>query len=200
MKQKDISENYLTNYKSIEQSFTYSETEDLINAIKNKNLNLCYKIVKSKKYILLDFDFFYLTPLHWAVKKNFYQILPLLINNGSILDIGSISGETPLHIAVKNNYYDCACILLYYLASPFVKDKRGRKPIDLAKDIGMKNLFEKVAKLYYTSYFQKSFKQSGYIQSGLWTFIKEELKDKLKEEVFEYFMRKNIKDIFTLNY
>ena len=104
MKQRKLSENDLMNYKLIDQSFTYPETEKLINAIKNKNLNLCYKIIEDKKYILLDFDFFHLTPLHWAVKKNFYQILPALLDYGSILDIGDILGETPLHIAVKKNY------------------------------------------------------------------------------------------------
>ena len=200
MKQRKLSENDLRNYKLIDQSFTYPETEKLINAIKNKNLKLCYKIIEEKKFILLDFDFFHLTPLHWAVKKNFYQILPALLDYGSISDIGDILGETPLHIAVKKNYYDCACILLYYLSSPFVKDKRGRKPMDVTKDQGMKNLLNKITRLYYTSYFQKSFTQSGYIQSGLWAFIKEEFQDKLKKEVIEFFMSKEIKDIFTLNY
>ena len=72
--------------------------------------------------------------------------------------------------------------------------------MDIAKDQGMKNLLNKITKLYYTSYFQKSFTQSGYIQSGLWAFIKEEFSDKLEDEVFKYFMSKEIKDIFTLNY
>ena len=200
IKQRKIPEKEFRNYKLIEHSFTYPETEDLINAIKIKNLDLCYKILDSHKYIVLDFDYFYLTPLHWAVKYNFYRILPTLLDYGSILDSCGFVGETPLHISVKNNYYDCACILLFYLASPFVKDKYGKRPIDLTSDFDMKNLLEKIMKLHYSSCFQKTCIQDLYIQSGLLTFIKEELNRKLKKEVLDYFNEKEIKDIFNLRY
>ena len=200
IKQRKIPEKEFRNYKLIEHSFTYPETEDLINAIKIKNLDLCYKILDSHKYIVLDFDYFYLTPLHWAVKYNFYRILPTLLDYGSILDSCGFVGETPLHISVKNNYYDCTCILLFYLASPFVKDKYGKRPIDLTSDFDMKNLLEKIMKLHYSSCFQKTCIQDLYIQSGLLTFIKEELNRKLKKEVLDYFNEKEIKDIFNLRY
>ena len=200
IKQRKIPEKEFRNYKLIEHSFTYPETEDLINAIKIKNLDLCYKILDSHKYIVLDFDYFYLTPLHWAVKYNFYRILPTLLDYGSILDSCGFVGETPLHISVKNNYYDCTCILLFYLASPFVKDKYGKRPIDLTSDFDMKNLLEKIMKLHYSSYFQKTCIQYLYIQSGLLTFIKEELNFKLQKEVLDYFNEKEIKDIFNLRY
>ena len=200
IKQRKIPEKEFRNYKLIEHSFTYPETEDLINAIKIKNLDLCYKILDSHKYIVLDFDYFYLRPLHWAVKYNFYRILPTLLDYGSILDSCGFVGETPLHISVKNNYYDCTCILLFYLASPFVKDKYGKRPIDLTSDFDMKNLLEKIMKLHYSSYFQKTCIQYLYIQSGLLTFIKEELNFKLQKEVLDYFNEKEIKDIFNLRY
>ena len=200
IKQRKIPEKEFRNYKLIEHSFTYPETEDLINAIKIKNLDLCYKILDSHKYIVLDFDYCYLTPLHWAVKYNFYRILPTLLDYGSILDFCGFVGETPLHISVKNNYYDCTCILLFYLASPFVKDKYGKRPIDLTSDFDMKNLLEKIMKLHYSSYFQKTCIQYLYIQSGLLTFIKEELNFKLQKEVLDYFNEKEIKDIFNIRY
>ncbi len=138
--------------------------------------------------------------MHWAVKYNFYRILPTLLDYGSILDSCGFVGETPLHISVKNNYYDCTCILLFYLASPFVKDKYGKRPIDLTSDFDMKNLLEKIMKLHYSSYFQKTCIQYLYIQSGLLTFIKEELNFKLQKEVLDYFNEKEIKDIFNLRY
>ena len=200
IRQRKIPEKEFRNYKLIEHSFTYPETEDLINAIKFKNLDLCYKILDTHKYIVLDFDYFYLTPLHWAVKYNFYRILPTLLDYGSILDSHDFVGETPLHISVKNNYNDCTCILLFYLASPFVKDKNGKRPIDLTRDFEVKNLLEKVMKLHYSSYFQKTFIQDLYIQSGLLAFIKEEFNYKLQKEVLDYFKEKEIKDIFNLRY
>ena len=200
LKQRKITDEDFRNYKLITKSFTYPQTKILINAIRYKNLNLCHKILNSHKYIILDFDYFYLTPLHWAVKKNFYTLLPALLDYGSILDACNILGETPLHISVKKNYFDCTCILLYYLASPFVKDTNGKTPIELTNDFEMKYLLTKIMKLHYTSFFQKTLVQDDFIQSGLWVFIKEEFHHKLQEEVFLFFKRKEIKDIFTLNY
>ena len=104
LKTRNISESELRNYKLIDQSFSYPETSELINAIKIKNLDLCYHIIDNHKYIVLDFDYFYLTPLHWAVKYNFYKFLPTLLDYGSPLDTCCFSGETPLHISIKNNY------------------------------------------------------------------------------------------------
>ena len=138
--------------------------------------------------------------MHWAVKRNFYQILPPLLDYGSMVDANCLLGETPLHIAVKNKFYDCACILLIYLASPFIKDKNGQKPIDLTNDFDMKSLLTKATKLHYNSYFHKTLKQTVFIQTGLWTFIKEEFEHKLKDEVFEYIKVKVSKDFFTFRY
>ena len=200
LKQRKISDSDLTKLKLIEQSFAYPQTQYLINAIKKKDLELSYRIINNHKYIVLDFDYLYLTPLHWAVKRNFYQILPPLLDYGSMVDANCLLGETPLHIAVKNNFYDCACILLIYLASPFIKDKNGQKPIDLTNDFDMKSLLTKATKLYYNSYFHKTLKQTVFIQTGLWTFIKEEFEHKLKDEVFEYIKGKVSKDFFTFRY
>ena len=200
LKQRKITDDDLNTYKKINHSFTYPETSMLIDAIKKKELNLCYQIVDNNKYIVLDFDYFYLTPLHWAVKRNFYKILPTLLDYGSMVDAIDVSGETALHIAVRNNYYDCACVLLFYIASPFVKDKSGKTPIDCTNDFDMKNLMNKIIKLHYSSYFQKTSVHNVYIQSGLWAFIKEEFKDKLHDEVIEYFNDKKIEDIFVLKY
>ena len=200
LKNTNLSENEIMKFKIIEQSFTYPETYLLIKEIQYKNLHSCYKILNSNKNIILDFDFFMSTPLHWAVKKNFYQFLPKLLDSGAMVDAHNMSGDTPLHIAAKNNYYDCACILLYYFASPSVKNKLGKMPIDLTNDYDMKRLMEKGTKLFYSSYFQRNLIQGTYIQSGLWTFIKEEFKNKITEEVFEYFKGKEIEDIFTLKY
>ena len=196
LRQRDIKESDLNNYKLITQSYTYPQTETLINAIKQSNYDLCCNILDNHKYIVLDFDYFYLTPLHWAVKNNFYRILPVLLDYGSITEACSFSGETPLHISVKNNYYDCACILLYYLASPFVKDHNGKTPLELTNDFDMENLLKKTRKLHYSSYFIRTAIQGEYIQSGIWTLMKEELQHKLQKEVFEYFKDKQIKDMF----
>ena len=200
VKQRKLNEEDISNYKLVKNSFTYPETKILINAIRHKNVKHCDYIIEEQRHIVLDFDYFLLTPLHWAVKRNFYIFLPTLLDSGSNVDARSITGETPLHIAVKNKFYDCACILLYYLASPFIADNNGKKPIDITDDFDMLNLLNKINKLYYTSFFHKNFNQDLFIQCGLWAFIKEEFRHKIKKEVFNYFNNKKIKDIFTLDY
>ena len=198
IKQRELKDEDIANFKIINESFTYPETKVLIDAIKNKNVSVCDNIIEKQKYIVLDFDYFLLTPLHWAVKRNFYIFLPVLLDYGSNVNARNINGETPLHIAVKNNFYDCACILLFYLASPFTKDNNGKKPIENTSDFDMLNLMKKIEKLHYSSYFHKTFNQDIFIQSGLWAFIKEEFQHKIKRDVFIYFNNKKIKDIFTL--
>ena len=147
----------IKNFKLIKQSFTYGLTESLINSIKLKNYNLSCSILEQHKYLVLDFDYYYLTPLHWAVKKDFYEIIPKLLDYGAAIDPLNFIRDSPLHIAVKNNFFDSACILLYYLASPFLKDKDGKKPIELTNDFDMKSLLERVMNIHYINLFNYNY-------------------------------------------
>ena len=60
-------EEILTKYKRTPSSFSCFKTEELITAIRNKNYDTCCEILDNYKPIVLDFDYFHLTPLHWAV-------------------------------------------------------------------------------------------------------------------------------------
>lgn len=194
-KQRDVWVDEFKNFKSLKQSFTYKLTKTLIDSIKSKNYKLCCEIIEKNKNIVLDYDYFYLTPLHWAVKKNFYELIIKLLNCGSIVDSLNFSGDTPLHIAIKNNFYDSACILLYYAASPFLKDISGKKPIELSKNFDMKNLLEKAMKIHYLSYFQRTINQQQFIKNKLWIFFNEEFKDKISQFTFNYFKEKESSSI-----
>ena len=191
-KQRNITIDIFKNYRSIKQSFTYKLTKSLIDSIKLKNYNLCCEIIEKNKNLVFDYDYFYLTPLHWAVKKNFYEFIIKLLNCGSIVDSLNFSGDSPLHIAVKNNFYDSACILLYYCASPFLKDINGKKPIELSNNFDMKNLLEKTMKIHYISYFQRTINKQKFIKNRLWIFFNEEFKDKISEFTFDYFKEKEL--------
>ena len=191
LKNRKIKKEEINKYKLIKQSFTYKLTKTFIDSIKLKNYDLCCSIIERNKYIVLDFDYFYLTPLHWAVKKNFYEFIPKLLDYGSIVDSINFSGDSPLHIAVKKNYYDSACILLYYSASPFIKDRDGKKPIEISNNFYMKSLLEKIMKIHYLSYFQRTINQENYIRSKLWIFIKEVFKNKISTFVFNFFKALN---------
>ena len=153
----------LTEYQFVKVCFTYNETKDLLYAIKAKKIDICNKILDNNKHIVLDYDYYYLTPLHWAVKKNLYQIVPKLIEYGSIVDSKNFIEETPLHIGIKINSYECVSLLLVNLASPFSKNKDGKKPIELTNDFQMKILLDKITTFYYLSLFKKTSEQLEYI-------------------------------------
>ena len=149
LKHRKIKKEEIKRYKLIKQSFTYGLTKTFIDSIKSKNYDLCHSIIERNKYLVLDFDYYYLTPLHWAVKKNFYEFIPKLLDYGAVVDSINFCGDSPLHIAIKKNYYDSACILLYYSASPFIKNRDGKKPIEITNSFDMKSLLEKIMKIHY---------------------------------------------------
>jgi len=133
--------------------------------------------------------------LHWAVKNNFYEFIPKLLDYGSLINFLNFSGDTPLHIAVKKNYYDSACILLYYLASPFIKDRDGKKPIEVANDFEMKSLLDRIMKIYYASFFQRTANQQKFIQNKFWIFINEEFRDKISDFIYNFIKNKEFYDL-----
>ena len=59
----------------------------------------------------------------------------------------------------------------------------------------MKSLLGKMMKIYYLSYFKKISVQQKFIRNNLWTFMNEELKDKISEFVFTIIKDKEIYDL-----
>ena len=194
IKMRYLSLDEIKKFKSINQSFTFLLTESLISSIKSKNYDLSCSIIENHKYLVLDFDYYYLTPLHYAVKKNFLELIPKLLEYGSRIDSLNFTGDSPLHVAVKDNLFDSACILLYYLASPFIKDKEGKKPIEVTDDFDMKSLLERTMKIHYLSLFQKSINQQKFIRYNFWILINEEFKNKIDKRVYDKIKEKELFD------
>lgn len=183
----------LSQYKINKTYFSYNQTKELIRAIKIKNLNTCTKLLDNHKYIVLDFDFYYLTPLHWATKENFFEIIPNLVHYGAVVNFQNFIGDTPLHIGVKNNYYECVCLLLVNFASPFIKDKDGKIPLDNTNDFRMRLVLERIMKIYYKSFFLKYSNQLEFIQKNFTIFIVEEFRSELNKDTLKYFKEKQYK-------
>ena len=175
-------EEIMYKYKRSPNPLHYYKTEDLILAIRNKNYDLCCDLLNNFKYIVLDYDYFYYTPLHWAVKVNFYQIIPKLISYGAPVNEQNFMGETPLHISAQKTYYESTALLLIYLASPFIKDKNNRKPIDCTKDVQLIYIFKKIMDLHlkYLFYKQKNFFEN--VQRDFIDFVSVEFSKQLNPE------------------
>ena len=124
----------INTYKITNHIFNFEQTRELISAIKGNNYSLSYKILTHYKYIVLDVDQFYFTPLHYAAKYNFYKLIPLIIGYGGYVDAKNSFGETPVMISIKKNYFESILLLFLYFSSPFIYFINGKKLKDISKD------------------------------------------------------------------
>ena len=185
-------------YKLPKFSYGFSETHELLFFIRTKNLKEVNKLLDKYKYLVLDYDYFSMTALHWAVKYNFYQIIPRLVGYGSNVNAQNYIGETPLIIGVKRKFMESVVFLLIYIASPFIKDKKGLGIFDYSKsEFRMKIIFKKIISLHYQSILGPTKNIYEYIQSKFIEYIVDENKNDLEPEAFnminerlEYYKRK----------
>ena len=188
----------ISNYKLPKHSYSSQSTHKLIFAIKSKNEKLVNEILDNNKNIVLDFDFFNMTALHWAAKYNFYQIIPKLIEYGAQVDAFNYIGDTPLLISARHKYIESAIFLLLYLASPFTKDNEGLDILDYCKDdYRITNIFKKVISLHYISFFYPTKNRYDIIQTKFIEYIVVENRNDLQlgaynliKEKLEYYIRK----------
>ena len=185
-------------YKVPNHSYGFPATHELLFSIKTKNLKMVNALLDKYKYLVLDYDYFYMTALHWTVKYNFYQIIPKLVGYGSNVNAKNYIGETPLLIGVKRKFIESVVFLLIYIASPFTKDSKGLGILDYSKsEYKMKIIFKKIISLHYQSIFCPTKNIYEYIQSKFIEYIVDENKNDLEPEAFnminerlEYYKRK----------
>ena len=150
------------------------KTSELINAIKSKNLVQCNKLIEKYPMTVISKDYFEYTPLHWAVRKKFIEIIPNLILYGANPNSENYLGETPLHLSVKEKDYECTILLLIFMADPFKKNYYGKRPFDSINDYQMNIIYKKIVNLYYINTFKRSKLFVNNIQNKFIDFVKEE--------------------------
>ncbi|CAD8102632.1 unnamed protein product [Paramecium sonneborni] len=58
------------------------------------------EFIKDNKYLVYDFDYIYMTALHWACKREHFEIVKLLIENGADIEFQDIIGRPTLYFAI----------------------------------------------------------------------------------------------------
>ena len=109
-------------------------------------------------------------------------------------------GDTPLLISIKHKFMTSVIFLLLYLASPFVKDKRGFDVLHYSKyDFRLNNILKKIIKLHYMSMLGKTKNKLEFIQRKFSRYIINEYKNDLENDAYiiisekvEFFKRKNV--------
>ena len=154
----------------------------MIQAIKTHNYDLSKDLIKKNNSSVRDYDIFKFSPLHWAVKKNFYIIIPKLISYGAQINAQNFLGDTPLHISIKKNYYECTVLLLIYMASPFIKNNKGKRPFDSCNDYQMNIIHKRIMHLHYKNMLSKNKTFYENIQNQFIKFILDEFSTQLKRD------------------
>lgn len=178
-----IREFYLS-YKIKNYSFSCELTEYLIKEIKDKNKINVDRILDSNKSCVLDFDYFKRTPLHWAAKRNFYQIIPKIINYGADVEAKDFLGKTALHTAIINDYFESVIFLFLYYSSPFTVSLSGKKPIDYAKSDKIISICKRASALHVIHMFGNQENYYENVQRGFAFFVENECKKDLEPEAY----------------
>lgn len=159
----------------------HMKTSELISSIKSNNINAANRIMEEYPPSVMNKDYFEYTPLHWAVRKKFIEIIPNIILYGADINAGNFLGETSLHLSVKNNDYDSTVLLLIFMANPFKRNYKGKRPFDYINDYQMNLIYKKIERLYFVNEFKRNKYYINDIQNKFIDFILDELSNQLSK-------------------
>ncbi|EAS01945.2 ankyrin domain protein (macronuclear) [Tetrahymena thermophila SB210] len=115
VKIEDFSQAQIFSSKPFQKKFSY----ELIQAAKLGDIMKVIECLNENRFLVFDFDYIYQTALHWATKRNHYQIVDILIKNGADVNQKDIMGRTPLFFALKAGLEKICLLLLENKASPW---------------------------------------------------------------------------------
>jgi len=115
--------------------FELPKSVEFLDAVKYNKIKIVENFLTQNKNYLFVYDFFKQTAFHWCVKRNYVELLELLLSVRKACNQLDINNCTPLAIAAKNNNLNMIQILLNNKANPLIPDDQGKLPSDLTTDI-----------------------------------------------------------------
>ena len=113
-------------------------SHEFLEAVKfNKYEEVKFMLKKNIK-LLFSIDYFGQTAYHWAAKFSDLKMMEILISFGKHHNQKDFKGRTPIYLAAVNNNKEMCKYLLDNYANPFLKDKEGRSPEDVAGNWDLK--------------------------------------------------------------
>ena len=120
----------------ISSSMMFSQERMMIKAVKNNNID-SVKILLKKNIALVNVtDDYGRTPLHWAARGVYPDIMKELIHRGADVNARDINEVTPIISVVARNHAEGLQILIENGASTLDKDLEGDYLIHLAASYG----------------------------------------------------------------
>lgn len=142
-----IHEFFSENFK-ISKPYSKLGSWNFFQAVKNNDEELIFTLLYENKFLVHDFDYHKQTALHWAAKRNFSNLIPILIKYGAKVDFQDSSGRTPLHYASLHNHMESVIMLLKEQADPLVFDDLGKTPSQLTTSESINYYLKRIKALY----------------------------------------------------
>ncbi|CAK84607.1 unnamed protein product (macronuclear) [Paramecium tetraurelia] len=83
-----------------QKPFQKEHSYEFIQAAKQGKEWEVKEFIKDNKYLVYDFDYIYMTALHWACKRGHFEIVKLLVENGADIEFQDIIGRPTLYFAI----------------------------------------------------------------------------------------------------
>ena len=175
------------------EPYMIPKSYEFLNAIKFKNYDYVIQALNANKRYLYSIDYFGQTAYHWAAKLGDLKMIKILVDYGPYLNLKDFKGRTPLYISVINNHKEICRYLLSKGGNPYLTNKNGLTPADVARGKEMISLLsEFMAQPFSNPVYKARIKQ---------VLIDREKKIKIREEQKEKekMMKENEKKIKQKN-
>ena len=122
--------------------FELRGSEDFFDAVKFNDIKVVKEALAKNDHYLIQFDYFKQTPLHWAAKLGYHDILKVFLDYTKMINVYDKDFRTPLFLAALNNHKKCVELLLEHGGNAFIKDKKGELPEAVSTDPNIKLLLQ----------------------------------------------------------
>ena len=173
-------------YRIPNSIINHDRTSYLNHFIKVGDFVQAMNVISANHDMVISIDYFNMTPLHYAAKYNFYQIIPHLMDYGAYVDAKNSFGITPLILCIERNYYESIILLFLYMADPFINIEKNHA-IDrgiMKLDFYTKNICKRIKEIYFKNIFGGVKNLKTNIQNEIIRFAKNECQDFLEMNCF----------------
>lgn len=114
--------------------FELRGSEEFFDAVKFNNIELVKQGLRRSRDYLNQFDYFKQTPIHWAAKLGYHDLLKIFLKFSKMVNIYDREYRTPIFLAALNNHKKCVELLLENGGNAFIKDKNGNMAESVTTD------------------------------------------------------------------
>ncbi|CDW72867.1 ankyrin repeat ph and sec7 domain containing protein [Stylonychia lemnae] len=136
-------EKFYSQIRQIEEKKDPLLLPNFLYAIKHNKLQAVFNYLKNDPALAYVADMSQRTGLHWAAKRNYCEIISLLVRFGADLNARDAEGRTPIYMAAKYDHHEAVKILLGLNADPFIKCMKKLRPEDVTEEDALKIALKK---------------------------------------------------------